>query len=134
MGWLVARPRPTRAAEQASADEQSSSTSADSGDAPPVIQPDTVATLLVIADVIVPRYGDSPAASEIGLIPKLEKLIRDSPARAAVYRQGWRELAEAIQEEVPVVDGKPDPDELASQIAINYRRYRQRRKSGRKLG
>ena len=86
--------------------------------------------LLVIADVIVPRYGDSPAASEIDLIPQLQRLIKESPARARVYANEWVKLVKIIEERVPVVGGKPDPDELARHLQVYHRRYRRTKKGG----
>ena len=121
-GWLADRLRPARRSE--------STPAVGSGGTPPVIPPETLSTLLVIADVIVPRHGDSPSASEIDLIARLERLISDSPARAATYRTQWVKLAKTIQEKVPVVDGKPDPDELARHLRIYHGRFRRTRRGG----
>lgn len=89
-----------------------------------VFAPDTLATLFVIADAIVPRFGDSPAASEIDLVPRLERLIRGSPAALKTYRERWPLLAKDIQEKVPLVDGRPDQTELARRLRIYHRRFR----------
>jgi len=99
----------------------------------PIFAPETLATLLVIADVIVPRSGNSPAASEIDLVPRLERLIRSSPAALKTYRKRWPTLAKNIQEKVPVLEGRPDPAELARLLRIYHRRFRRTRRGG-KLG
>jgi hypothetical protein len=52
--------------------------------------------LFALADVIVPRDGEAPAASEIGLLPLLEEWIRSDSARRFTYSALWPELARAV--------------------------------------
>lgn len=52
--------------------------------------------LFALADVIVPRDGEAPAASEIGLLPLLEDWIRSDSARRFAYTALWPELARAV--------------------------------------
>ncbi len=68
------------------------------------------ALLLVAADVLVPRAGDHPAASEIDLLPRLDRWVASSPLRARSYREMWP----AFEREVRARSGAalPDPKEL----------------------
>ena len=50
-------------------------------DPEPLFPPEDWPLLLAVADVIVPREGDLPAASEIDLLPKLESWARGSASR-----------------------------------------------------
>jgi hypothetical protein len=54
--------------------------------------------LLRIADVIVPADGDSPPASGIDLLPRLERWIGSSSGRRAIYERGWPALALRVRE------------------------------------
>ncbi len=45
--------------------------------------------LLAVADAIVPREGELPAASEIDILPKLESWARRSASRLRIYEKGW---------------------------------------------
>lgn len=54
-------------------------------------------TLFALADVIVPRDGAFPAASEIDLLPRLEAWIQSDSARRFIYSAFWPELVRASQ-------------------------------------
>ncbi len=120
-GWVAQRVRPAQA---------QTTSNAGSDENAPAIPPETIPILLAVADIIVPRYGDSPAASEIDLLPRLQRLIDASPSLTRSYRKNWVKLAKIIQDEVPVVDGKPEPKELARHLRIYHRRFRRTRSGG----
>jgi len=129
LAWLARRVLGGREQPQAS---ETASLEPEPG-AAVLFPPETLATLLVIADVIVPRSGSSPAASEIDLVPRLERLILRSPSAAKSYRKSWPILAQNIQEKVPVVEGQLDPAELARLLEVYHGRFRRTRRGG-KLG
>ena len=58
-------------------------------DSEPFFPPEDWPLLLAVADAIVPREGDLPAASEIDLLPKLESWVRGSAPRLRIYERGW---------------------------------------------
>ncbi|MDH3211570.1 MAG: hypothetical protein OEM05_03700 [Myxococcales bacterium] len=88
------------------------------------------ALLLMVADLIVPREGVYPAASETDLIPRLEAWGADSPSRRRIYVAGWPELKKMIGR-LPSVDGLPDTRRLARRMRAWHRRFRRRRRGGR---
>jgi len=53
--------------------------------------------LLALADAIVPRDGERPAASEIDLLPQLERWARDSASRLQIYELGWPRLRALLE-------------------------------------
>jgi hypothetical protein len=69
--------------------------------------------LLAVADVIVPRQGDSPAASEIDFAARFEDMLAGFPELARVYRRDLPHFVEAVRRRVPMPGGAPDPDLLA---------------------
>lgn len=87
------------------------------------------ALLLALADVIVPRSGDSPGAGEIDIVPRLEEWIRGSEQRAQTYARGWPALVRAVRARVPHRDGRLEEAKLEELCADLYRGYRQERRS-----
>lgn len=86
----------------------------------PVFPPEDGPLLLAIADVIVPREGDLPAASEIGILPRLERWARLSPSRLRTYQEGWPRLRKRLEDV-----GAVDPSDLPEKpFRMLYRRYR----------
>jgi hypothetical protein len=85
------------------------------------------ALLLVAADVLVPRQGVHPAASEIDFLPRLDRWIASSARRARTYRETWP----AFESEVRAHSGEalPDPKELQVLFGRWYEAYRQKRPS-----
>jgi hypothetical protein len=85
------------------------------------------ALLLVAADVLVPRSDIHPAASEIDLLPRLERWIASSPRRARFYREIWP----AFETEVRARSGGelPDPKELQVLFGRWHEAYRRGRPS-----
>jgi len=53
--------------------------------------------LLALADAIMPRAGDHPAASEIDLLPRLERWVHTSDSRIQIYERGWPRLRAALE-------------------------------------
>jgi hypothetical protein len=96
-----------------------------------IFPPEDHALLLTVADLIVPREGDYPAASETDLIPRLEAWGADSPSRRRIYVRGWPELKKMI-ERLPSVDGLPDTQRLARRMRAWHRRFRGRQRRGTK--
>jgi hypothetical protein len=82
---------------------------------------------LVAADVLVPRAGDHPAASEIDLLPRLDRWVASSPRRARFYREIWP----AFETEVRTRSGEalPDPKELQVLFGRWHEAYRRGRPS-----
>jgi len=85
------------------------------------------ALLLAAADVLVPRHGVHPAASEIDLLPRLDRWVAGSPLRARSYRETWP----AFEREVRARSGEaiPDPKELQVLFGRWHEAYRQDRPS-----
>jgi hypothetical protein len=85
------------------------------------------ALLLVAADVLVPRSDVHPAASEIDLMPRLERWIASSARRARSYRETWP----AFETEVRARSGEalPDPKELQVLFGRWHEAYRENRPS-----
>jgi hypothetical protein len=63
----------------------------------PLFPPEDWPLLLAIADAIVPREGDLPAASEIDLLPKLESWVRASAGRLRIYEKGWPQFRALLE-------------------------------------
>jgi len=85
------------------------------------------ALLLAAADVLVPRHGVHPAASEIDFLPRLDRWIASSERRARTYRETWP----AFESELRAHSGTelPDPKELQLLFGRWYEAYRQERPS-----
>ncbi len=97
----------------------------------PIFPPQDHALLLTLADLIVPREGVYPAASETDLIPRLEAWAASSPSRRRIYVGGWPELKKLIGR-LPSVDGLPDTERLARKMHGWHGRFRRRRQRGNK--
>ena len=78
---------------------------------------------LAVADAIVPRFGPHPAASEIDLLPRLERCIALSPEGPDVFRRHWRAFEGEIRARVALRDGRPDPEALNELLAGWHRDY-----------
>lgn len=63
----------------------------------PLFPPEDWPLLLAIADAIVPREGDLPAASEIDLLPMLESWVHSSTSRLRIYKKGWPYLRALLE-------------------------------------
>lgn len=79
--------------------------------------------LLALADVIVPRAGDSPAASEIDLVPRLERWVERSPNVARIYAVAWKDMDAAVRAQVRFEAGRPDPQALHALCERWFREY-----------
>ena len=79
------------------------------------------------ADVLVPRHGVHPAASEIDFLPRLDRWVASSPLRARSYREWWP----AFETEVRARSGEvlPDPKELQMLFGRWHEAYRKDRPS-----
>jgi hypothetical protein len=89
-----------------------------------LIGPDHQAVFFAVADVIVPRWGEHPAASETDLLPRLEKLGRLYPSRAETLRDNWPAFEQILRQRVPFHDGLPDAVALTALFEIWYAEYR----------
>lgn len=70
-------------------------------------EPD-LAVLLAVADVIVPRDGAHPAASETPLLDVLARRARDVPDLAQLLEAGLPGFARAVRSRVPAARGTGD--------------------------
>ena len=73
---------------------------------------DSPPLLLAVVDAIVPRFGAHPAASEIDLLPRLDRCLAASPEGPDVFRRHWPSFEREIRQRVPFRAGRPDPDVL----------------------
>ncbi|MDJ0867050.1 MAG: hypothetical protein QNK03_13145 [Myxococcota bacterium] len=89
-----------------------------------IFPPDAGPLLLAVADAVVPRYGPHPAASEIDLVPRLERSIVLSPAGPDLYRNHWRAFETAVRTRVPYAHGRPDAEALSALLWEWFREYR----------
>jgi hypothetical protein len=85
------------------------------------------ALVVALIDVIVPRDADAPSGSEVVSPERLEKWAGAESERARFYRRSWSALENAIEQQVPVADGTPDPRALDELCWRWYRRFRTRR-------
>lgn len=106
-------------------------TTADLAEGEVIFTAEDEAILFAVADLIVPREGDLPAASEIDLIPRLERWARTSESRLRLYRRGWPGLRDLIQEKA-IRDGQLDSEQLAASMKHWFQIYRRRRRGGPK--
>ena len=53
--------------------------------------------MIAIADAIVPGDGEHPAASEIDIVPKLERWVSSTPQRLHLYKREWRLFAAGLR-------------------------------------
>jgi len=106
-------------------------TGSDQSEAEPVFTSEDEAILFAVADLIVPREGDLPAASEIDLIPRLERWARSSESRLRLYQRGWPQLRNLIQE-TAFQNGRLDSEKLAASMKHWFLIYRRRLRGGPK--
>ena len=99
----------------------------DPPEAEPVFPAADRALLIALIDQIVPRDGDAPAASEIGLLPRLEDWARQRESRLAIYRKGWPRLRAYLEKERSE-GGEIDFE--GRSLHDLYMRYRRSRRSG----
>jgi hypothetical protein len=83
--------------------------------------------LLAAAEVLVPRHGGHPAASEIDLLPRLDRWVASSPSRARFYRRRWPAFEEEVRMRLRYEQGRPDPRKLRALFQQWYREYRRER-------
>jgi hypothetical protein len=85
---------------------------ADTPGSAPRIRDADAPLLRALADVIVPRFGDSPAASEIGLLARFETLLAVSPFHATFYGRHLPDFVERVRARIPMPSGRPDRELL----------------------
>ena len=78
--------------------------------------------LLALADTVVPRDASQPAASEIDLLPRLERWVTASPARMRLYAAGWPRLSSELRRRFGA--GTPSPEALEPVLEVWYREFR----------
>jgi hypothetical protein len=76
--------------------------------------------------VVVPPDGDSPPASGIDLLPRLERWVGSSSGRRALYEKGWPALASRVRALGP----EPDAAALEALCAELHRAFREGRSDG----
>lgn len=111
--WLRRGPRPAEP-ERGSASER-----------PFLVPPERIPVLLAVSDVIVPREGEAPAASEIDLVPRLERWLRVSASNAGLYRAHLARFDATIRARIPFSSGRPDPELLRRLCESWYRDVRE---------
>lgn len=109
--------------------ESTQETGPDQSEGDAIFTSEDEALLFAVADLIVPREGDLPAASEIDLIPRLERWARTSEARLRLYRRGWPGLRDLIHEKA-FQDGELDSEKLGASMQHWFLVYRRRRRGG----
>ena len=124
LAWLLGRERRTPLAE--ATPETVSATPLPEA----MIPPESVPLLLAVADAIVPRYGEHPAASEMDLLPNLERWVRGAPGRLERYQSSWSSFESEIRDHVPFADGRPDPEALTLLLEQWYEAYRRQSQRG----
>lgn len=85
------------------------------------------ALLLAAADVLVPRFGAHPAASEIDLLPRLDRWVASSPRRTRFYREIWPAFESEVRARSR--EALPDPKELQVLFGRWHEAYRRGRPS-----
>lgn len=91
-----------------------------------VFPPDSLPVLLAVAEAIVPRFGEHPAASEIDLVPRLERCIALGPEGPDFFRNYWDPFEKAIRQRVPFRAGRPEPEALHEELKGWHREYARR--------
>jgi hypothetical protein len=86
----------------------------------PLFPPEDWPLLLAVADAIVPREGDLPAASEIDLLPKLESWARSDASRLRIYKKGWPRFRKLLERAGEASASGPSINTL-SQLHTRYR-------------
>jgi hypothetical protein len=80
------------------------------------------ALALALADAIVPRFGPHPAASEIDLLPRVERSLALMETGELV-RSNWSALAAALRASIPR-NPAVDPEKLRALLEVWYRQAR----------
>jgi hypothetical protein len=83
--------------------------------------------LLAVADAVVPRVGEYPAASEIDFLPRLQRWVESSPYRRRMYQRGWPRFEQQIRARIATRGDGPDPEALAGLLERWHRDYREGR-------
>ena len=91
---------------------------------------DDLAVLLAVADVIVPREGSAPAASEIDLLASLAILLNAAPLRSRAYSEHLPTFASTVRARVPFRDGRPEPELLGRLCERWHRELREDSRPG----
>ena len=112
LAWLFGGRRSKRASEPALAAPDS------------LFPPATRPVLFAFADAIVPRHGGHPAASEVDLVPHLERWARADARRRRFYQREWERFAVEIRRRVAFVGGRPEPEALVALLEHWYAAYR----------
>jgi hypothetical protein len=79
--------------------------------------------LLAVADAIVPRFGPHPAASEIDLLPRLDRCLATSAEGAEVFHRHWPSFEREIRQRVPFRAGRPEANALHDVLEQWHRDY-----------
>jgi hypothetical protein len=79
---------------------------------------------LAVADAIVPRDEEWPAASEGDFLPGLELFVASSAHRRRNHEKYWPLFEAEIRRTVPIVDGRPDPKRLRERLEYLHVQYR----------
>ena len=85
--------------------------------------PTAIPLVLAVADAIVPRYGEHPAASEIDLLPRLDECIDVSSEGGDFYLKYWRRFEAELLATVPSANGRPEPAALSARCESWYEEY-----------
>ena len=117
--WL----RRSEAGELATASRAPAAPEAD-GDPESIVPTEDMGLFLALADVIVPRDGDLPAASEIDLWPRLERWVRSSDSRLRLYRRSWPALRKLLQSRLARAGDRPRAVVLHEAMRFCHRAYR----------
>ncbi len=129
--WLGLRPAESSSTpENDSPEKQVADETATSAEAPLFPEEDHV-YLLAMADIIVPREGDLPSASDIDIIARLEELAHSSESRLRVYRKGWPKLRILLRL-VKFKDDKLDSEVLEQRMRKWSNNFRTKRRVPRK--
>jgi hypothetical protein len=91
---------------------------------------ETASVFLAVADVIVPRDGDSPAASEIDFLPLFERFVRAEPGRLRLYREQWPAFAARVRALSTTAGQLPDADRIRAEYERWYAHFREARRGG----
>lgn len=86
----------------------------------PLFPPEDWPLLLAVADAIVPREGELPAASEIDILPKLESWARRSASRLRTYEKGWPKFRALLERKGEAGASGPSENTLR-RLHVRYR-------------
>jgi hypothetical protein len=98
----------------------------------PIFPPEDHALLFILTDLIVPREGEHPAASEIDLLPRLEGWIRSSERRVRTYRKNWPAMLK-VANRLTSADGKLNQVKLAKRMHTWGKRFRKQKRVHRAI-